>query len=230
MDMTTLAPVCEEARRIVARELDRKKATDREVAGWCRERNLEYREIPRRLEVLDSLIEEAWDLVHRLKRAGVRWAGTTREATLTIAGSAYAAWRCHDARAPGAQAEDAAAAVVEATVAGVEMAMSCRNGIATMYAQPYARLVAESGDPLDKTPPMQLLARVWPEKYAGGELRGLKTPRYAEWGEVDASSWDYELWAACPNPLTASPANLRKAVADIQATHRRAVAATRKPR
>jgi hypothetical protein len=228
--MTTLAPISEKARHLAARELHRSKLTDRDVLRFWTDRGCECREIPRRLEVLDRLIEEAWDLVHRLKRAGVTWAGTTREATLTIAGSAYAAWRCHDARAPGTQAEDAAAAVVEATVAGVEMAMSCRNGIATMFAEPYARLVTESGDPLDKTPPMQLLARVWPEKYAGGELRGLKTPRYAEWGEVDAASWDYELWAASPNPLTAKPGGLRKAVADIQATHRRAAAATRKPR
>jgi len=225
--MHTVAPISDKARRVAAHELKRRKLTDRDVVQFWSERGCDCRDIPARLEVLDRLIDDAWDLVHRLKRAGVKWAGTTRQATLTIAGSAYAAWRCHDARAPGTQGEDAAAAVVAATLDGIEMAMSCRDGIATMWAEPYARLLAGSADPLDKTPPMQLLARVWPDKYAGGELRGLRPPRYSEWPDVDTADLEWSLWAAAPNPLTASPAGLRKAVAGIMAVHHRAATAKR---
>lgn len=224
MTTATIAPIAKAARRLAARELKRRTLTDREVVRFWQERNAEYRDIPPRLEVLDRLIDEAWDLVHRLKSRGVKWAGTTREATMTIAGTAYAAWRCHDAGRPASDADDQAAVIAAAMVAGVEMALSCREGIANLYAHDLARVIEVSDDPLDKISPMRLLARVWPEKYAGGQLRGLRAPRYYATGaDVDAADWDWAFWAAAPNPLTATPAVLRRGVAAVSAAHRRAL-------
>jgi hypothetical protein len=229
MPTATLAPISPAARRLAAHELKRRNLTDRQVAKFWSDRNVEYRDIPRRLEVIDRLIEEAWDLVHRLKSAGVRWAGTPKQATLTIAGSAYAAWRCHDRR-DTPHDDDQGTAVAAAMVAGIEMALASKEGIAAMWAAEFARVTAASADPLDRVPPMKLLARVWPERFAGGQLRGLRTPRYTDWRDVEPADWDWSFWAAVPNPLTTTPAALRRAMAAVDATHRRAMAAQRKPR
>lgn len=199
---TMLAPVCPKVRKAVSKEL-RRVATDADVRR--RFKGCEYRSIPRRLAVLDALMREAWALYHRLDDSGVTFAGTAAQATMTIAGTAYAAWRCSFAKGrndePGAQA-----AIVSGLVDGLEFAFCHATGIPWMYAADYAAAVEGSDDPIDCMIPLEALSQVWPDRYSRTSIRFTK-PKFA----TDVTGWTSEFWQRCPNVLTATPATLRKA-------------------
>lgn len=203
-NLSKLAPVCPTSRRIVAKELGRKKVSDREIAAWSMERGFECRVIPEKAAIADRLLREAWELVHRLIEDGVKFPGTAAQATLVIGGTAYAAWRsaldrrCRDH-------EDAHLVMVVAGLnAGLEFARRHTTGMPRMYAMDYIDTVADSTDALDHVPMMDTLAKLWPKTYGGGKLR-FRTPRYVTVG-THRDSWDAEFWVNVPNVLNASKA------------------------
>lgn len=198
---TKLAPVSKSARRIVAKELGRKHATDRDVEKFCRGK-IEYRDVPEKLATMDSIIESAWELVQRLVSYGVRFPGTPKQAAMVIAGTAYAAWRLSLDKKCQLHEHAPGVVVLRGMNLGLEFAMCYVDAIPAMYAEGFADTVAGSKDPIDRLAPLDALAMVWPDRYAGGpRLRPAKfTTERSQWGE--------QLLAPVPNIFTAG----RKAV------------------
>lgn len=203
MVMTKLAPVSKSARRIAEKQL-RRRVTDREVVRMFP--GCECREIPTRLAILDRLMVEAWDMVHRLTGSGVTFAGDARQATLVIAGTAYAGWRSSIGRPGRGRDPEAAAVVVAAMKDGIEFALCHKAGIPVMYATDYARAIAGSDDPVDRMKPLAALARLWPDRYTTTSLR-FRRPKYESGDGGAADQW----WGMAPNVVTASRGELRRA-------------------
>lgn len=201
-----LAPVSASARRMARKTLGR-RATDREIEkmfrGWC-----EWRDIPTKLDVLDNLMHTAWAMVHKLTDSGVKFAGNARQATLVIAGTAYAGWRGSLPRAGIEHNSDPAAVVARAFDHGVEFAQCYKAGIPWMYAADFAAAVECSDDPIDRMTPLSALARLWPDRYTTTSIR-FRRPKYAS----DQETWADDFWAVCPNILTAPRKELRRATA-----------------
>lgn len=197
-----LAPVCPAARKMASKEL-RRAATDADVRRIFK--GCEYRIIPRRLAVLDALINEAWCLYHRLIDSGITFAGTPEQATMTIAGTAYAAWRSSLERDSGEEPA-AQAAVVSGLADGLEFAFFHADGIPWMYAADYADAIAGSDDPIDRMKPLDALARVWPDRYSRTTIR-FTPPKFV----TEPTGWAADFWEQTTNVLTAAPATLRQA-------------------
>jgi len=204
------APVSKVARRIAGRGLRRKAPGDRAVRAFFRCQPCEWRDIPTKLAMMDRLVEEAWGLVHGLAACGVKFAGSGREATLVIAGTAYAAWRA--SLQPSARRREPAhpALIVAGMADGLEFALRHKTGIPAMHADDYLSAVAESRDPLDRLTPIEALAELWPESYRDGRLC-MSEPRCTQPADAAPSSWLQQLWEKRPNVLTAAPRELRKA-------------------
>jgi hypothetical protein len=193
--VSKIAPVSKSARRIAEKESGR-RMTDREIVSMYP--GVECREIPEKIGVMDRLIREAWELVHQLTASGVEFAGDASQATLVIAGTAYAAWRSSIHRWSDGPDPAAAAAVVSGMADGIEFALRHEAGIPAMYAADYARVVAGSADPVDRMKPLAALARVWPDRYTAASIR-FGRPKYAS---DDGEAAD-PFWAVSANILTA---------------------------
>lgn len=225
--ITKLAPPSAFARKITKKALGRTSVTVREIADHCEGKG-EWRDIPEKLEVMHRLLTEAWELVHRLDDLGVKFAGSLQEATLVIAGTAYAAWRVSLDRKSRAHEPANLVLVVAGMNDGLEFALWNKSGIPAMHADDYLNTVADSDDPIDRLTPIEALAEVWPQWYAGGRLR-LTKPQYAEPEANAAPGWGDELWDHRPNVLTASHGELRRAKTAARAKWQKAAKA-RKPK
>lgn len=229
LPVSKLAPVSKSARRLAERESGR-SMTDIEVSKWWDE--CECRDIPTKLAVMDRLLIDAWGIVHRLADSGVRFAGSPQDATLVIAGTAYAAWRISLGQRSRAH-NPAHPVLVSAGISdGLEFALWNKSGIPAMYADDYVKEVADSDDPIDGMTPIQVLAQVWPQRYVSGRLR-LAKPRYVKQVDGAEPSWCEEFWDHRPNVLTASRSESRRAAATGKSKWRKAAqakSARRKPR
>lgn len=218
---TTLAPASKGAKDFVSEALGRQDVSDHDVEAYCKRHGLEWREIPTKIAIMDRLIHQAWELVHRLASDGVKFAGSPREAALIVAGTAYAAWR--SSLDPRAREHDAAhpVATVSGVSDGIEFAMWHTSGIPAMYADDYIAAVDGSDDPIDRMTPMDALASVWPKIYGAGKVR-LAAPRFVQ----EEGGWGDELWEARPNVLTASQETIRMAGVEARSERRNGAAAT----
>ncbi len=173
---------------------------------------------PQKIAVMRRLVEHAWDLVHRLIGSGVKFAGTPEQATLTVAGTAYAAWRLsiepHQDREP-----DDAVLVAEGITHGIEFALWYPEGIPALFTDDYASLAEHSECEIDRIPPMRIMAKLWPEEYTPKGLK-LETP---ELKEVEGHGCDAQFWDARPNILTTPVEDVRKATRRANAKWKRAM-------
>jgi len=205
----TLAPISKSGRKFAARLLNVAEPTDRDVEALAADVAIEFRSIPTKLAVMHYLLSQSWDMVHRLSLSGVKFAGTHRQATLIIAGTAYAAWRS-SITSRARRHEDAHPVLVVGGLSnGIEFALWHKSGIPAMYADDYVTAVADSKDPIDEFTPIEALAKVWPRWYADGRLR-FTAPRFVPVDE-SRNEWAAEFWAQRPNVLTASTIELRQA-------------------
>ncbi len=176
----------------------------RETTSWPRN-------IPTDLAILNGLINEAWILVHRLAAAGLRFAGTIEQATLTVAGSAYAAWRLKvdDDDTAYPEHELGRTDMVSGFAEGLAYAIVHPSGVPAMYAGPYTLATKHIRFMLDHEVPLEVMAEFWPDSYTPDGLR-LKTPVFVNVSENDTSI-QAQLYDHRPNPLTTPVADLRKA-------------------
>ncbi len=191
------------SRRVTEKALGKKNVTDQEIEEYCD--GWEWRDVPEKLTVMDFLISDAWRLVHRLMEVGVKFAGTPTQATLVIAGTAYAAWRYsvnNESRNEPAERAMAATGLAD----GVWFALWNKEGIPLMHAGDFADAVAQSDDPIDKMTPMVALATVWPHRYSE---RGPELPEPTYMPFIDPPHPLDDLWNTCVNVLTAAPEELR---------------------
>lgn len=227
---TKIAPVSDSARRMVAQELGRSRVTDRDVEKFFSGSAVEFRDVPEKVVVMHSILTEVWQLVHRLADLGVKFAGSPQQATLVIAGTAYAAWRSSLNRNTRKHDPACGVLVVTGVSDGIEFARWNTTGTPAMHADDYATAVAGSDDPIDSLPPMEALAKVWPRWYAGGRVR-LAMPQFVEAPAGDAAGWSDESWDRRPNVLTASRRELQHAKAAAQANWQKAARVSKaKPR
>ncbi len=220
-----LAPASKSARRLAAQESGR-RMTDTEIVAMFP--GCESRAIPTKLAVLDRLLTEAWELVHRLHDSGVRFAGSPHDAAIVIAGTAYAAWRISLGRRCRAHDDAHPVLVASGMNDGLEFAMWHKSGIPAMYADDYLNVIADSEDPIDRMTPIQAVAKVWPQRYAAGRVQMAK-PRYARQEPVSAYGQEDVFWEHRPNILMAGRHELQRAKTTAEAKRRKAGTA-RKPK
>lgn len=223
LPVSKLAPLAKSARRAAEKECGR-QMTDTEIVTMFA--GAECREVPTKIAVMDMLLIQAWRLVHRLEDSGVRFAGSSHDATLVIAGTAYAAWRISLSRSYRSENDAHPAFMAAGINDGLEFAIRNKSGIPAMYADDYLNVVSDSKDPIDKMTPMQALAQVWPRRYPAGRLR-MEKPRFTN-VETSLGSVDV-FWGYRPNVLTAGRRELQRAKAAVQKKLRKAEVA-RKPK
>jgi hypothetical protein len=170
----------------------------------------DFRQIPKELAILNGLINEAWVLVHRLSAAGLRFAGTMEQATLTIAGSAYAAWRLKLDDDGECQEHDWGPTDMAAGFAeGIAYAIAHPHGVPAIYAGLYGLVTKCIRFTIDHEVPLEVMAEYWPDSYSADGLL-LKTPVFVHVSENDTSI-QAQIYDHRPNPLTTAPEVLRKA-------------------
>ena len=165
------APVNDDARRIVS-EITGRECTAADVLEWQRGWNVECRDIPLKAAVLESLANEAREVVDRLATGGIAFAGRLEEAALVVCGTAYAAWRASMAESGGREPHEKFVLPIAGFWAGIEHARAYAAGIPQMYRAAYLSAIATSDDPLDKLPPLAVLMKIWPEDYGDWQAIG----------------------------------------------------------
>lgn len=179
--------------------------------------------MPQKVAVMRLVVLQAWDLVHRLEAAGVKFAGTRVQATLTVAGTAYAAWRLSIEPAPHREPGDAA--MLSGGLAhGLEFAMKNVAGIPSLYADDFAELTEKSTCPIDRFPPLEIMAKLWPHAFTAAGPK-LKTPAPRE---VDGHGFEAQVWDARPNILTAPARDVIEAARRAEARWKRSFRRTAK--
>ncbi len=178
---------------------------------------------PQKIAVMRQLVEHAWDLVHRLIGSGVKFAGTPEQATLTVAGTAYAAWRLSIEPDPHREIDDTVL-VAEGITHGIEFALWYTEGIPALFTDDYARLAEQSECEIDRIPPMKIMAKLWPEDFTPKGLK-LETP---ELKEVEGDGFDAQFWDPRPNILTTPVEDVRKATRRASAKWKRVMKRARK--
>lgn len=201
MNMNTLAPLPAKNRRILARMVGRPDATDEELLAAPEAREIEWRRVPRKVAVLERIARQALEVVEQLAADGGKFAGTIEQAARVVTATAYAAWRgFHGRREDEAGDRDLSALVGFAE--GIEHARHHREGMPAVYRDDYLAAVAGSADPIDRMPLGQILEALWPDRYAGGRIRGQRPARRragAEATAVPAGSWCDEAVANVPS-------------------------------
>jgi len=205
--LVKLTPMSKAAKRFAAKKFPGRKVTDRDVLDFFGGFRAEWREIPLKIAMMNSLLAEAWGVAHMLAANGVQFAGTMREATLVIAGTAYAAWRISIDRKTRKHETAHPAMVAAGLAAGIEYAMHNKAGMPAMYADDYVATVSESDDPVDGMTPLEALAQLWPKNYSDRAVR-FRSPRLAE---VADDSWAAQFWETRPNVLTTPVRDLERA-------------------
>lgn len=161
---------------------------------------------PQRLEVAKLLIAEAWDLVHYMTAHGMEFASPPQQAALTIAGSAYAAWRCSLPDTPNAD-RDPSIEIVRGFTLGILWATWMGEGMPSELADDYLELAEWSDSELDRMAILEAVAELWPEIAKDGRLR-LPVNKMEP---IDPNAWDADRWERRPNVLTSPVEELRKA-------------------
>ncbi len=169
------------------------------------------RNIPKELTILNGLIHEAWILVHRLSAAGLRFAGTMEQATLTVAGSAYAAWRLKmdDDDTAYPEHELGPTDMTAGFAEGIAYALVHATGVPAMYIDTYPLATEKLRSMLDHEMPLEVMAEFWPDRYSPDGLR-LSPPVFVNLSDVPTSI-TAQLYDPRPNPLTTSVEDLRRA-------------------
>lgn len=176
------------------------KARLRKVVAKIRARHPDLG-MPEKVTTMRRFLHEAWDLVHRLMSAGLKFPGTPSEAALVIAGNAYGAWRGAEVRmAAGEDGVTPATEAVAGMVQGIDLATVLPHGVIARNTFDFAFVTSTSTDLIDSVVPMKLLAALWPDEFSESEIL-LKTPTYGEAGTY-SSAGDSE-FIQVPNVLTA---------------------------
>jgi hypothetical protein len=191
MNITTLAPLPPANRRLLAQLVGRPDATDDELLAAPEAQSIEWREVPRKAAILHRLAQEALELCEALAAGGFEFAGTAEEAARVVTATAYAAWRGHHGREED-ETGDHDTAAVTGFVMGLDHARQHRDGMPAIYRDAFLAAVAGSADPVDRMPLAEVLTALWPECYAGGQIRSLRPDLAAAGsgeGAAEAGSW-----------------------------------------
>jgi hypothetical protein len=180
---------------------------DADVDAYC-DRWKAYRSKPQRMMVLRKLIMQAWDLVCYMADAGLKFESSSPEqAALTIAGSAFAAWRCDQPDNPDLDHLEAPANIIEGFAEGIMWAMWMGDGMPSVLADSYVWHADRSESVLDRMIPLEVIARLFPDMVKDGKLN---LPRVRV-QPVNPDAWDACEWDHRPNILTASVEEVKSA-------------------
>ncbi len=177
----------------------------------CRRGFEPIRYLPKEVAILRGLIHEAWILVHRMTASGMKFAGTLEQATLTIAGCAYAAWRnSYELQSDPAE-EWVHTEMASGFAEGIMFAITHPEGMPRRYAEDYPDSMREGGPYIifDGKVPLDVLSKYWPDDYTPTGLK-LAPPKLMELRHGDLGL-EAQLHNPQPNILTTKPEEVERA-------------------
>lgn len=186
---------------LLAREVESTTLSDAEVNRYCDIWRKDV-EKPQRLEVLRTLIEEAWNLVCYLREAGLKFRSSSLDqAALTIAGCAYAEWMHTVVRDPADYPRPGdPARIAEGFSTGIKWALWMGDGLPSLQADSYTWRAERSDSAIDRMNPLDVVGKLWPDMVKDGKLN-LPTVGVQP---IDPDAPDACFWEYRPNILTAS--------------------------
>jgi len=172
MDAETLAPLSEESRDFIRGLLEKPDASEAEIRCFADTHpGIEYRDIPRKLQIAQTIASQMWAICHMLEEEGLRFPKGLQKAADTLAATVYACWRGCESRIGTNQPEEPEEHLVYAFADGLEHALVHGEGMPKIYRDDFLDATRGSCDPIDQHCMFDGLAALWPKQFRNGEIQ-----------------------------------------------------------